>query len=238
MNKYVEMKKRHQKEVNNFPIKFAFSDEQFKKAMEELGLKEDDLDKVVDIGAGGFIRKADVEAYKEMGKRQYEEFWKAIREDKEGNGFIKEMFLYELANHEYVITREIDDTLEALALTRDDIKNNKNLRTGLLLAEKEYLAQRVNELIQEKNKLDSEFKEITRNKGEEESLLLASVKVGGIAVRNLQRENNNLDGEIEEYPYSTEELKMIDKFSKITKKLESLEESIEPDYTEEDEEEM
>lgn len=141
MNKYVEMKERHQKEVDNFPMKFAFSDEQFKKAMEELGLTENDLDKVVGIGAGGFIRKTDVNDYKEMGERQYKEFREAIEKDKVGDGFIKEMFLYELANHEYIITREIDDTLDALGLTDNDIRNNNNLRTGLLLAEKEYLEQ-------------------------------------------------------------------------------------------------
>lgn len=141
MNKYVEMKERHQKEVNNFPMNFAFSDEQFKRAMEELGLTENDLDKVVSIGAGGFIRKTDVKAYKEMGERQYKEFREAIEKDKVGDGFIKEMFLYELANHEYIITREIDDTLDALGLTDNDIRNNNNLRTGLLLAEKEYLEQ-------------------------------------------------------------------------------------------------
>ena len=60
-------------------------------------------------------------------------------------------------------------------------------------------------LIQEKNKLDNDFKERTRNKGSEETLLLASAKIGGIALRNLQRENNNLEGNIEEYPYTTEE---------------------------------
>lgn len=141
MNSYVEMKERHQKEVNEFPMNFAFSDEQFKRAMEELGLTENDLDKVVSIGAGGFIRKADVKAYKEMGERQYKEFREAIEKDKVGDGFIKEMFLYELANHEYIITREIDDTLDALGLTDNDIRNNNNLRTGLLLAEKEYLEQ-------------------------------------------------------------------------------------------------
>lgn len=141
MNSYVEMKERHQKEVNEFPMKFAFSDEQFKRAMEELGLTENDLDKVVSIGAGGFIRKTDVKAYKEMGERQYKEFREAIEKDKVGDGFIKEMFLYELANHEYIITREIDDTLDALGLTDNDIRNNNNLRTGLLLAEKEYLEQ-------------------------------------------------------------------------------------------------
>lgn len=141
MNSYVEMKERHQKEVNEFPMKFAFSDEQFKKAMEELGLTEKDVDKVIGIGAGGFIKKTDVNDYKEMGKRQFKEFWKAIQEDKIGDKFIKEMFLYELANHEYIITREIDDTLDALGLTDNDIRNNNNLRTGLLLAEKEYLEQ-------------------------------------------------------------------------------------------------
>lgn len=141
MNKYVEMKERHQKEVNNFPIKFAFSDEQFKRAMEELGLTENDLDKVVSIGSGGFMRKTDVKAYNEMAERQFKEFKEAIEEDKIGDGFIKEMFLYELGNHEYIITFDISDTLDAVGLTEEDIRNNNNLRTGLILAEKEYLEQ-------------------------------------------------------------------------------------------------
>lgn len=93
-------------------------------------------------------------------------------------------------------------------------------------------------LIQERNKLDNDFKEKTRNKGLEESLLLASAKIGGIALRNLQRENNNLEGNIEEYPYTTEELEMIDKFSEITKKQEIIEEYVEQNYSEEDEEQI
>ena len=93
-------------------------------------------------------------------------------------------------------------------------------------------------LIQEKNKLDNDFKERTRNKGPEETLLLASAKIGGIALRNLQRENNNLEGNIEEYPYTTEELEMIDKFSEITKKQEIIEEYVEQNYSEEDEEQI
>ena len=35
--------------------------------MEELGFTENDLDKIVGTGAGGFITKTDVNAYKEMG---------------------------------------------------------------------------------------------------------------------------------------------------------------------------
>ena len=90
-------------------------------------------------------------------------------------------------------------------------------------------------LIQERNKFDNDFKERTRNKGSEESLLFASAKIGGIAVRNLQRENNNLDGNIEEYPYTKEELDMIDKFKEINKKIDALNEYMELNYTEEDE---
>lgn len=93
-------------------------------------------------------------------------------------------------------------------------------------------------LIQEKNKLDNDFKAKTRNKGLEESLLLASAKIGGITLRNLQRESNNLEGNIEEYPYTTEELEMIDKFSEITKKQEIIEEYVEQNYSEEDEEQI
>ena len=100
------------------------------------------------------------------------------------------------------------------------------------------VSERYEYLIQEKNKLDNNFKEKTRNKGLEESLLFASAKIGGIALRNLQRENNNLNGDIEEYPYTKEELEMIDKFSEITEKQEILEEYVELNYSEEDEEEM
>ena len=153
MNRYVEMKEKHQKEVNDFPMKFAFDDKQLKKGMEELGLTENDLDKVVGIGGGGFIRETDVEKYKNMFKRQNNELRKAIDEDKIGDGFIKEMFLYELENHEYVITYEIDDTLEALGLTNDDIRNNQNLRTGLILAEKECLERYEKQTEEEEDEL-------------------------------------------------------------------------------------
>ena len=49
MNKYDEIKEKHQKIVNEFPMKFAFSDEQFNRGMKELGLDPKDIDKVVSI---------------------------------------------------------------------------------------------------------------------------------------------------------------------------------------------
>lgn len=138
MNKYREMKERHQTEVNEFPIQFAFSNEQFKEGMEKLGLTEKDTDKVVATVGGGFIRKADVAAYKEMLTRHYNERAEAINNDLTGNGFIYDMFKEELSNHEYGYTYELDDTLDSLGFTIEDINNNTNLKYGLELAMKDY----------------------------------------------------------------------------------------------------
>lgn len=55
----------------------------------------------------------------------------AIDNDPDGTGFIYEMFYYELSNHEFDYTRELDDTLYALGYTLDDIKTNLKLKTGL-----------------------------------------------------------------------------------------------------------
>ncbi len=113
-NKYKELRERQQAEFNKFPIKYAFTDEQFKTSMKELGLKETDTDKVVSIGVGGgFVRKTDVDNLLKMVKRHESELNDAINQDKTGEGFIKEMFLYELGNREYCITRELDETIEA-----------------------------------------------------------------------------------------------------------------------------
>lgn len=135
---YNEMKERQAKEFNEFPIEFAFDDKQFKKAMEELGLNENDTDKITGIGAGGFIRNSDLESYKDMNKRHKEELKQAIENDKTGEGFIKGMFESELANHEYGYTYDLTDTLVALGLSEKDINSNKNLQNGLNLALSKY----------------------------------------------------------------------------------------------------
>ena len=136
---YQEMKKRWQEELKKIPKKFAFTDEQFKKGMKELGLNENDTDKIIGIGAGGFMKETDVEAYKELSQKHFKEFWTEITKDAVGDKFIKNMFLYELNNHEYGYTNDITDTLMSLGLSDKDIKENENLRTGLLLAEKEII---------------------------------------------------------------------------------------------------
>lgn len=137
-NQYQELRDKHQKEFNEFPIGFAFSNEQFKEQMEKLGLTADDEDKIVGIGAGGFIKKDDVDKFNEMNKRHRAEEEDAIKNDTTGEGYIKDMFDYELANHEYGYTYDLTDTLASLGLSMEDINKDKRLQNGLNLALKRY----------------------------------------------------------------------------------------------------
>jgi hypothetical protein len=134
-NSYYELKKKHQQEVNNFPMAFAFSNKQFEAGMRKLGLEPTDTDKVYFLGGtGGFYRKSDAKALHEMFERHDKEMKEAINADTTGDGFICDMFSYELANHEYGYTYELDDTLDALGLTMDEINSKENLKQGLKLA--------------------------------------------------------------------------------------------------------
>lgn len=130
-NKYYELKQRHEKSINEFPMMFAFSNEQFNEGMKKLGLEPTDTDKIYSIGAGGFIKKSDSEALDNLFKRNVEELQNAINEDLTGESFIYQMFLYELNNHEYSYTYDLSDTLDALGYTYEDIEKDIKLLTGL-----------------------------------------------------------------------------------------------------------
>lgn len=139
INKYDEVKNRHQKRVNDFPLGFAFSNEQFKDMMEKWGLEENDTDKILSIGGGGFIRKTDLEEYNKMWDEIRKENKELIESDKTGDGYIKDMFVSELENHEYCITYDIEDTLDALELSYEQVMSSPNLKHGLELAKKEII---------------------------------------------------------------------------------------------------
>lgn len=136
-NEYLILKRKHQEEVNNFPMAFAFDNKQFKEGMEKLGLTEHDTDKVYSLsGTGGFYRKTDATALREMFDRHEREMQEAIDDDETGDGFIFDMFLYELGNHEYGYTRELEPTLDALGLTIDEVNESDKLLYGLNKARK------------------------------------------------------------------------------------------------------
>ena len=140
MNKYTELKNRHQKEVNDFPMFFAFSEKQFEEGMKKLGLNPDDTHLIYKLGnTGGFYRKSDAQALRDMFARHNAEMSDAIANDTTGEGFIYDMFKYELANHEYCITYELEPTLDACGLTEDEVLESPALTAGLKKAITDYM---------------------------------------------------------------------------------------------------
>ena len=134
MNQYSVLRARQQKEIDAFPFMFAFNQKQFDEGMIRLGLQPTDTDKIYSIGAGGYIRKTDSAALHEMLDRHSAEMQAAIDADETGEGFVRDMFLYELDNHEFSYTRDLEPTLDALGLTMEQVAGDRKLSNGLYLA--------------------------------------------------------------------------------------------------------
>lgn len=99
---------------------------------------EKDLDKIVVIkGTGGFLLAKDKMAFEEMNRRHRQERNAAIAADKTGNGFIYQMFRYELDSHEYGYTGDESDALETLDYTLNDIESDPLLKAGFEKAKRD-----------------------------------------------------------------------------------------------------
>ena len=127
---YMQLKQKHQEEVNAFPFGFAFGDKQFKEMMSKWGLDADndeDLKKIVSIGAGGYLRKTDVPAFEEMCERHNKEIQAFKKDEKE---FIAGI-VYELHNHEYGYSRDeadVEAALRSFNLDLEDVQKDEHLR--------------------------------------------------------------------------------------------------------------
>jgi len=128
---YKELINKQSKEVNNFPMMFAFSDLQFNEGMIKLGLDPKDINKIISIGSGGFVKKTDLIAVNKMGERHAKELKENIENDKNGQGYVYDMFHNELINHEYDCTYDVKDALNSLNLTEDDINKDFKLKYAL-----------------------------------------------------------------------------------------------------------
>ena len=131
MNRYAELRHRQQEEFNALPLGFAFSQKQFDEMMQGWSLDpEKDLDKILRIPGGGYVQKKDADLLHQTTERHNTEMAAAIAEDKTGDGFIYQMFLAELADHEYGYTGDSEDTLDALGYTMEQIEADARLLKG------------------------------------------------------------------------------------------------------------
>lgn len=133
---YRALQEKHKAETHAFPMMFAFSKEQFTKGVEQLGVS--DPSELVAIRGGGYIRKSDKDAFLEMLDRHEQERQAAMEADKKGTGYLYEMFADELANQEYGYTYDLEDTLNALDLTMEQVENLPAMRRALICALKPY----------------------------------------------------------------------------------------------------
>lgn len=131
MNEYQEMMDRQQQEVNALPLGFAFGQKQFDEMMRSWGLHpERDIKKIYSIGAGSYIQKKDAELLRQMSAQHRQELTAAVKADTTGDGFIFQMFYYELASHEYGYTGEAEDALDALGYTLEQVQADQRLCRG------------------------------------------------------------------------------------------------------------
>lgn len=135
MNRYTEMRQRQQEVFNALPLGYAFSDAQFDQMMRGWGLDpETDLDKIYKFPGGGFVQKKHHKLLRDTLDSFDAERQAAIDADKTGEGFIFEMFLAELENHEYGYTGDATDALDALGLTAEEVVADERLNRGFTMA--------------------------------------------------------------------------------------------------------
>ena len=115
---YTELKKNFQKEMNDFPLFYAYSDKQFNEGLAKLGVKEEELCKV---GNACFMKKENYEKFENLITEHIEKKRELIFTD---SNFAYGAFLYELQNNEYCITCDVTDSLTALDVTLEEIQGN------------------------------------------------------------------------------------------------------------------
>lgn len=103
-----EKQQRYDKLIADCRIFFAFNNDQFSEGIKKIELKEGE--KVIPIGAGGYMPKAEVDHFVQ-GQKDINKWYKgAVKENKAR----KQNIAYELANHEAYYTNDIQDTMDAL----------------------------------------------------------------------------------------------------------------------------
>lgn len=138
-NSYRELIQEQQKRFNNFEgVFFAFGNDQFDAGMRKIGLEPDDTKNVLHIGMGGYIRKDRSDALDALFEQNRQEMKNAFDSDKTGEGFILDALLYEMGNHEFAVTWDIDDALRAIGITHKQVEQDSRITHAIDLAIQKY----------------------------------------------------------------------------------------------------
>jgi len=116
---YKQFVEKREKEISKFPMAFAFNKQQLVKAMEKL--KVSSPKELINIPAGGIIRKKDIPEYKALVKKLNDENRKMMAND----SFLYDAMVYEMLNHEYPISLDITSVLDALGLSLKEFQTDR-----------------------------------------------------------------------------------------------------------------
>lgn len=115
---YLDLQEKHRKELNEFPIAYAFNDEQLKEALKKLGAKSTD-ECVTVMKSGDIMKRENAKPFLDMLKRQVKEVQDLLLSDMD---IAEAAFLYEMDNHEYAINWSGDeDVLRCFGLDEEEL---------------------------------------------------------------------------------------------------------------------
>lgn len=117
---YLDLKKRHEKEFEEFPIAYAFNDKQLEEALAKLNATKEEV--VTVFGHGDIVKRENVKALIALLERHDKELKQKLKDDVE---FAEAAFEYEMDNHEYAINWSADeDVLAAFGIDFDFIRKH------------------------------------------------------------------------------------------------------------------
>lgn len=117
---YLELKKQHEKELSDFPIAYAFNDEQLAEALAKLNATKEEC--VTVFGHGDIVRRKDAKDLVKLFTRHDKELKEKLKSDPD---FAEAVFRYEMDNHEYAINWSADeDVLAALGISFEFIRKH------------------------------------------------------------------------------------------------------------------
>lgn len=132
---YTTFKERQKKKVDDFIAAncfFAFTEEDFKAGAKKLNASPEN--KLISIGAGGFILAKKKSEMKELLEEMRLEKREYLKNDEQ----LKDAIFYELGNHEYNYTYDATEALDALSLSDEYLESVKGLKEKVAKIVKSY----------------------------------------------------------------------------------------------------
>lgn len=115
---YLDLQEKHREEISNFPIAYAFNDEQLEEALKKLGAESTD-ECVTVLKSGDIMKRENAKPFLDMLKRQMKEVQDLLLSDMD---IAEAAFLYEMDNHEYAINWSGDeDVLRCFGLDEEEL---------------------------------------------------------------------------------------------------------------------